>query len=48
MREKIDILPLRGRSQELLNPEREKPENPEKRADRKKSDRKHVPRKSKK
>jgi hypothetical protein len=48
MREKIDILPLQGRSQELLNPEREKPENSEKRAGRKKPDRKRVQKKSKK
>ena len=48
MREKVDILPLQGRSQELLNPEREKPENSEKRSGRKKPDRKRVPAKSKK
>jgi len=48
MREKIDILPLQGRSQELLNPERVKPENPEKRSGSKKPDRKRVPAKSKK
>jgi len=48
MREKIDILPLRGRSEELLNPGREKSETSEKRAGRKKPDRKRASRKSKK
>jgi hypothetical protein len=40
MREKVDILPLEGRSQELLNPAREKPEkeNSNKRVGTKKSD----------
>jgi len=37
MREKVDILPLQGRSQELINPGRDKPENSVKRPGRKKS-----------
>jgi hypothetical protein len=48
MREKVDILPLQGRSQELLNPDREKPENSEKRVGRKKSDVRKREKKSKK
>jgi len=36
MREKIDILPLKGRSDDLLNPNRAKPEKSEKRIGRKK------------
>jgi hypothetical protein len=48
MREKVDILPLRGRSQELLNPEREKSETSQKRAGKKKPERKRATRKSKK
>jgi hypothetical protein len=38
MREKIDILPLNGRSQDLLNPNRAKAENSEKQVGRKKPD----------
>jgi hypothetical protein len=38
MREKVDILPLNGRSQDLLDPDRAKSENSEKRVGRKKSD----------
>jgi len=37
MREKIDILPLKGRSDDLLNPNRAKPEKSEKSDGRKKS-----------
>ena len=48
MREKVDILPLQGRSQELINPGREKPENSEKRAERKKSEVRKREKKSKK
>jgi hypothetical protein len=32
MQEKIDILPLQGRNQELLDPKRAEPENTEKRS----------------
>jgi len=49
MREKVDILPLQRRSQELLKPDHEKPEESEKRVGRKKSElRKRVAKKSKK
>jgi len=49
MREKVDILPLQRRSQELLDPDQEKREDSEKRVGRKKSEvRKRVVKKSKK
>jgi hypothetical protein len=48
MREKIDILPLQGRSQELMNPARAKPENSNKRVGSKKSDVRKPRKKSKK
>jgi hypothetical protein len=48
MREKVDILPLKGRSQELLNPAREKPENPNRRVGSKKADDRNPRKKSKK
>jgi len=48
MREKVDILPLQGRSQELLNPDREKPEDSKKRVGKKKPDIRKRGNKSKK
>jgi hypothetical protein len=48
MREKVDILPIQGRSQELIDPGREKPENSEKRTERKKSEVRKREKKSKK
>jgi len=48
MREKVDILPIQGRSQELIDPDRGKPENSEKRTGRKKSEIRKREKKSKK